>query len=91
MGTKTIIQTDVETAAISTELYQLILWNDDVNTFEWVIQSLIDICDYTEIQAEQCAYTVHFAGKCQVRKGSFEKLRPQCEAFIDRGINATIE
>jgi len=91
MSTKINIQEATETVVESVEIHQLILWNDDVNTFDWVIQSLIEICDYTELQAEQCAYTIHFAGKCQVRKGSFEKLRPQCEAFIDRGINATIE
>jgi len=80
----------VTDVAVTTGLHDLILWNDDVNTFDWVITSLVEICDHTEVQAEQCALLVHFKGKCGVKKGSFETLRPMCEALIDRGINATI-
>lgn len=69
----------------------LVLWNDDVNTFEWVIKALIDICGHNETQAEQCAMIIHFQGKYAVKQGDFETLRPMCEAMIDRTINATIE
>ena len=69
----------------------LVVWNDDVNTFDWVISSLVDICEHSEIQAEQCALIVHYKGKCGVKKGNFEYLRPQAEALLDRGISATIE
>lgn len=69
----------------------LICWNDDVNTFEHVIQSLIEICDHTPEQAEQSTLIIHYNGKCSVRSGEFDKLRPMAEGLIDRGINATIE
>ncbi|NDF97612.1 MAG: ATP-dependent Clp protease adaptor ClpS [Chitinophagia bacterium] len=70
---------------------QLIVWNDDVNTFEWVITTLVEICGHTHEQAEQCAYLIHFKGKYAVKKGEFEILKPMCDAILDRGINATIE
>lgn len=71
--------------------YQLIVWNDDVNTFDWVIQSLIEVCGHTREQAEQSALIIHFHGKYAVKEGIYEDLRPQCEALLDRGISATIE
>ena len=70
---------------------QLIVWNDEVNTFEWVITTLVEICGHTQEQAEQCAYLIHFKGKYAVKKGEFEMLKPMCDAIVDRGINATIE
>jgi len=69
----------------------LVLWNDDVNTFEWVIETLLEICGHTEEQAEQCAYIIHFHGKYAVQQGSYPDLKPKCEAITDRGINATLE
>ena len=69
----------------------LVVWNDDVNTFEWVIDTLIEICGHSKEQAEQCAMLIHHTGKYAVKKDSFEILKPQCEAIIDRSINATIE
>ncbi|MDQ3847167.1 MAG: ATP-dependent Clp protease adaptor ClpS [Bacteroidota bacterium] len=71
--------------------YQLIVWNDDVNTFDWVIETLVEICKHTYEQAEQCAYIIHFQGKYAVKTGSYEELEPMCTAITDRGINATIE
>ncbi len=73
------------------QYHNLIVWNDDINTFDWVIQSLMDICAHTPEQAEQCALLVHYKGKCGVKKGSFDELRPQAEALIDRGIQATVD
>ena len=69
----------------------LIVWNDEVNTFEWVIETLMDICGHTHEQAEQCAYIIHFHGKYAVKNGSYDDLKPQCDAITERGINATIE
>jgi ATP-dependent Clp protease adaptor protein ClpS len=80
---------DVETQTVNP--YQLIVWNDDVNTFEWVIETLVDICGHTYEQAEQCAYIIHFNGKYAVKEGTYENLRPKCDAILDRGINATVE
>jgi ATP-dependent Clp protease adaptor protein ClpS len=90
---KTEIQSWDETDVLTTteESCSLIVWNDEVNTFEWVIETLIEVCGHTYEQAEQCSYIIHFRGKYAVKKGSYEDLKPQCEAIIDRGINATIE
>lgn len=79
------------TDVIEQELHNLIVWNDDVNTFDWVIESLVDVCRHDAIQAEQCALIIHHKGKCGVKKGTFEDLRPQAEALIDRNIQATID
>ncbi len=70
---------------------RLIVWNDEVNTFEWVIETLMEICGHTHEQAEQCAYIIHFQGKYAVKNGSYDALKPQCDAITERGINATVE
>jgi ATP-dependent Clp protease adaptor protein ClpS len=73
------------------KVHNLIVWNDEVNTFDWVIESLIEICDHTQEQAEQCAMIIHNKGKYGVKRGSFDELRPKAEALIDRSIQATID
>lgn len=73
------------------KLNELILWNDDVNTFQFVIQTLIELCGHQNEQAEQCAYIVHHKGKCSVKRGEYTDLRPICEAMLDRGLSATID
>jgi ATP-dependent Clp protease adaptor protein ClpS len=73
------------------QVHNLIVWNDEVNTFDWVISSLMEVCDHSAEQAEQCALIIHQSGKYSVRKGSFDTLRPMCEALIDRNIQATID
>ena len=67
------------------------VWNDDVNTFDWVIKTLIEVCKHEPEQAEQCAMLIHYKGKTDVKRGSFEELKTMCEAIIDRGIGATVE
>ncbi len=69
----------------------LIVWNDEVNTFEWVIETLIEVCGHTEQQAEQCSMIIHTKGKYAVKEGSYDTLKPQCDAITERGIGATIE
>lgn len=76
---------------LTEQSHKIIVWNDDVNSFDWVIDSLMEICCHTREQAEQCALIIHYAGKYAVKTGDFDTLRPQAEALIDRGINATIE
>lgn len=71
--------------------FSLIVWNDNVNTFDWVIQSLMEVCGHTEEQAEQCALLIHYNGKYAVKQGEFDDLKPMCEALLDRGISATLE
>ena len=69
----------------------LVLHNDEVNTFDFVIECLIDICKHTTEQAEQCTYLVHYKGKCDVKTGSFSVLRPMRNALIEKGLSATID
>lgn len=94
-GVDPYIQTDSleETVTLTTteDPCNLVVWNDDVNTFEWVIETLVEVCGHSEEQAEQCAYIIHFQGKYAVKNGSYDDLKPQCDAITERGINATIE
>ncbi|MGN6196379.1 MAG: ATP-dependent Clp protease adaptor ClpS [Ginsengibacter sp.] len=70
---------------------QLVVWNDEVNTFEWVIETLIDVCHHTPEQAEQSAMIIHTKGKYAVKEGSYNTLKPMCDAITERGIGATVE
>ena len=70
--------------------HEIILYNDDVNTFDHVIETLIRVCKHEELQAEQCAILVHYTGKCVVKTGSFDELKPQCSALLDAGLSAEI-
>jgi ATP-dependent Clp protease adaptor protein ClpS len=90
-GTKVHVQEDVDTDVLSDQYHNLIVWNDNVNTFDWVIESLVDVCHHSPEQAEQCALFIHHKGKYGVKKGSFDFLRPKAEQLIDRGIQATID
>ncbi len=69
----------------------LVVFNDDVNTFDWVIESLVAVCNHTHEQAEQCAVYIHFKGKYAVKHGSEAELIPMKEALLDRGISAEIQ
>lgn len=86
-----IEEKDTALAVEDTSSFHLAVWNDDINTFDWVITSLMQICRHTAEQAEQCALFIHFKGKYAVKQGAFDKLRPMCTALLDRGISATIE
>ena len=70
--------------------YELVLYNDDVNTFDHVIDCLVSICDHSKTQAEQCAYIVHYKGKCVVKKGPMEKLEPMLVALQMQDLSAKI-
>ena len=69
---------------------EIVLYNDDVNTFDHVIDTLISICNHTSEQAEQCAILVHYKGKCTVKTGSFGELKPQCTQLLEAGLSAEI-
>ena len=87
--TKTIIETDI---LVATEPpCSLIVWNDEVNTFDFVIDALMQVCGHERIQAEQCTLLVHYKGKCDVKNGEFSKLEPMCIALLDRGLSAEIQ
>ena len=80
-----------DTALLVDEGCNLIVWNDEVNTFEWVIDTLVEVCGHSYEQAEQCAYIIHFRGKYAVKQGNYDDLKPMCDAITERGIGATIE
>lgn len=80
-----LVETDTENSK------SIVLYNDNHNTFDWVINSLINVCDHHPEQATQCSFIVHYKGKCSVKEGSMDKLKPMKDALIDRGLNATIE
>ncbi|HUX96766.1 MAG TPA: ATP-dependent Clp protease adaptor ClpS [Bacteroidales bacterium] len=73
------------------ESASLILYNDDVNTFEHVIKSLVEVCGHDEVQAEQCALIVHFKGKCEVRLGSVEVLNTMSRSLNKKGLNSKVD
>lgn len=70
---------------------KLLLYNDDVNTFDHVIDCLVEICQHDLHQAEQCALLVHYKGKATVKEGEFDSLRIMCEGLCDRGLSAVVE
>ena len=73
------------------ELSQLVVYNDDFNTFDWVIQCFTEILKHSNQQAEQLSLIIHFKGKATVKTASFSELKPQKDALIDRGLSAVIE
>lgn len=73
------------------EFKGLILYNDDHNTFEFVIETLIDVCEHTPEQAEQCAMVTHYKGKCKIKEGDYILLKPIKEEINNRGLNSVIE
>ena len=83
----TVIDEDIDNGRIA----QIIVYNDDVNTFDWVIESFIEILQHSAAQAEQLSLLVHYKGKAIVKTGSFKDLRPKKDALVDRGLSAVIE
>ena len=69
---------------------EIVLFNDDVNTFDHVIETLVYACEHTAEQAEQCALLVHYKGKCTVKTGLFDDLKPRCSMLIEAGLSAEI-
>lgn len=72
------------------KLNEIILYNDDVNTFDHVIDTLMYACDHTPEQAEQCSLIVHYKGKCTVKTGEYDDLKPRCSMLLDAGLSAEI-
>jgi len=69
---------------------EIVLYNDDVNTFDHVIDTLIRVCQHTAEQAEQCSILVHYKGKCTVKTGPYDELKPQCTQLLEAGLSAEI-
>ena len=91
MSTREKIQDEVDVLEDISNNNEIVLYNDDVNTFDHVIDTLIRVCDHTNEQAEQCAILVHYKGKCTVKTGSYDELKPQCSSLLDAGLSAEIQ
>ena len=87
--TETEVLEEVETK--TEEGHRLIVFNDEVNTFDYVIDTLIEVCQHSEPQAEQCTWIIHFKGKCAVKEGSWNDLVPMRNAICERGISAEVD
>ena len=90
MSTQEQIQEAVLTENQVGDLHEIVLHNDDVNTFDHVIETLIRVCEHTAEQAEQCALLVHYKGKCTVKTGELSELKPQCSALLEAGLSAEL-
>jgi ATP-dependent Clp protease adaptor protein ClpS len=90
MSTKEKVKEDVMLAVKEDKQNEIILYNDEVNTFDHVIDTLMYACDHTPEQAEQCSIIVHYKGKCTVKTGSFEELKPRCTLLLEAGLSAEI-
>ena len=90
MSTKEKIQEQVSVLEKETQKHEIILHNDDVNTFDFVIDTLISVCKHTLIQAEQCTILVHYKGKASVKNGTYKELEPVCTQLLNKGLSAEI-
>jgi len=90
MSTREKIQEEVDVLEQEVNQHEIVLYNDDVNTFDFVINSLINVCDHTVEQAEQCTYLVHFKGKCTVKTGELDDLKPRCSKLLELGLSAEL-
>ncbi|WP_111706723.1 ATP-dependent Clp protease adaptor ClpS [Lutibacter citreus] len=90
MSTERKIQEEVDTLEKEVNQYELVLFNDEVNTFDFVIDSLIEVCEHTLEQAEQCTILVHYKGKCTVKTGEYKDLEPRCSKLLTKGLSAEI-
>ena len=86
----TAVQEKIEVKEEVEQNRALVLYNDDVHTFDYVIDSLVKICDHELMQAEQCTWIVHYNGKCAVKEGDFRSLRPMRRALNEKGLTAKI-
>ena len=89
-GTKKKKQEAIDVLEELTNKHEIVLFNDDVNTFDFVIDSLIEVCEHTLEQAEQCTLLVHYKGKCTVKTGEYDDLKPRCTRLLTKGLSAEI-
>ena len=90
LGTKEKISEEILSESDSLHENEIILYNDDVNTFDHVIDTLIRVCDHSLEQAKQCSIIVHYKGKCSVKSGSYSDLKPRCTKLLEAGLSAEI-
>ena len=90
MSTKLKEQEDVDVLDKTVNQHEIVLWNDEVNTFDFVIDALIDVCEHELLQAEQCTMLVHYKGKCTVKTGELKELKSKCSKLLQLGLSAEI-
>lgn len=90
MSTKEKYQEDLDVLTEEQKQHEIVLYNDEVNTFDHVINCLIGACDHTEEQAHQCSLIVHYNGKCTVKTGDYDDLEPRCSKLLQAGLSAEI-
>jgi ATP-dependent Clp protease adaptor protein ClpS len=90
MSTKEKIQEERDVLEKEVFQHEIVLHNDDVNTFDHVIEALISVCEHTLEQAEQCAMLVHYKGKCTVKSGEYKYLEPRCSKLLQLGLSAEL-
>jgi len=90
MSSKEKIQEQVDVAEKEANLHEIVLHNDDVNTFDFVIDALIRVCEHTTLQAEQCTLLVHYKGKASVKTGAYKALKTPCSKLLELGLSAEI-
>jgi ATP-dependent Clp protease adaptor protein ClpS len=90
-STREKVSVEVLVEEVISDTYKIVLFNDDVNTFDHVIETLVRVCDHEPLQAEQCALLVHYTGKCEVKSGELTDLLPKCSALLDAGLSAEIQ
>jgi ATP-dependent Clp protease adaptor protein ClpS len=81
---------EVDVLVENDKVFKIVLFNDDVNTFDYVIELLVEYCDHDYIQAEQCATLVHYKGRCDVKSGNYEELEPIASALLQKGLSVEI-
>lgn len=89
--TDTFTEDLIDTVEKLVDQKKLVVYNDDVNTFDWVIQSLVEVCNHNPLQAEQCSMLIHYKGKAAVKEGELDELKPMKDGLSDRGLSVTIE
>ncbi|MBD3863390.1 ATP-dependent Clp protease adaptor ClpS [Olleya marilimosa] len=90
MSTKEKIQEEHDVSTLEQPNNEIVVYNDDVNTFDHVIDTLIYACDHTPEQAEQCTILVHYKGQCTVKTGAYKELEPRCTMLLEAGLSAEI-
>ena len=90
MGTDEKVLEEVLVVEETVKQNEIVLFNDDVNTFDYVIETLVDVCEHSPQQAEQCSLIVHFKGKCTVKTGEYDDLKPRCSRLLQAGLSAEI-
>lgn len=91
MSTQEQVLPELDLEVLEQKENKIVLFNDEVNTFDHVIDMLVAACDHTPVQAEQCSLIVHYKGKCNVKSGDYKDLEPRCTALLEAGLTAEIQ